>query len=201
MVKLSIRPKTDKPARAVRLRTHHGDTRRGVALTRPRAMDAVTVCEEERQELLGPCRQRDDERDGVNPPRRHAVGPDVRPQHRTRWRHFRQCLATTTANECRGSSGAVVPGSHLGSPGPGAGDDTRENRRDDPAHAAGRRVARVSRKARGAPCGGGGIDAAQRTGRRAPAHACRKARRSRIMCFWKVQPISTPATPRSGPSA
>ena len=32
-------------------------------LTRPRAVDAVAVCEEKRQELLRPCRQRDEERD------------------------------------------------------------------------------------------------------------------------------------------
>ena len=65
-------------------------------LIRPRARDAVTVCEGERQELLRPCRQRDNERDGVNPPRSHAVGPDVRPQHRTRWRHFRLKHSYTT---------------------------------------------------------------------------------------------------------
>jgi hypothetical protein len=74
---------------SVRLRTHHSDTRRGVTVIRPRAMDAVRVCEEERQELLRPCRQRDNERDGADPPRSHAVRPDVWPQHRTRWRHFR----------------------------------------------------------------------------------------------------------------
>ena len=73
----------------VRLGTDHRDTRRGVTVIRPRAMDAVAVCEGERQKLLRPCRQRDDEWDGADPPRRHAVRPDVRPQHRTRWRHFR----------------------------------------------------------------------------------------------------------------
>jgi 3-hydroxyacyl-CoA dehydrogenase len=35
----------------VRLRTHHGDTRRGVAVIRPRAMGAVRACEGERQEF------------------------------------------------------------------------------------------------------------------------------------------------------
>ena len=73
----------------VRLRTHHGDTRRGVTVIRSRATDAVRVCEGERQELLRPCRQRDNERDGADPPRSHAVRPHVRPQHGTRWRHFR----------------------------------------------------------------------------------------------------------------
>src|ERR1017187_3852588 len=73
---------------SLRLRTHHGDTRRGVAAIRPRPVHTVRVCEEERQELLRPCRQRDNERDAA-PPRSHAVSPDVRPQHRTRWSHLR----------------------------------------------------------------------------------------------------------------
>jgi hypothetical protein len=38
--------------------------------------------------LLRPCWQRDNERDGADQPRSHAIRPDVRPQHRTRWRHI-----------------------------------------------------------------------------------------------------------------
>ena len=48
---------------SVRLGTDHRDTRRGVTVISPRAMDAVGVCEGERQKLLGPCRQRDNEWD------------------------------------------------------------------------------------------------------------------------------------------
>src|SRR5258707_14107383 len=55
---------TDRQASpSVSLRTHHGDTRRGVTVIRTSAKDAVGVCEGERQELLRPCRQRDNERD------------------------------------------------------------------------------------------------------------------------------------------
>ena len=58
---------TDRQASpSVRLRTHHGDTRRGVTVIRPRTMDTVRVCEGEAQELLRPCRQRDNERDGAD---------------------------------------------------------------------------------------------------------------------------------------
>lgn len=32
----------------------------------------------------------DNKRYGADPPRSHAIRPDVRPQRRTRWRHF--CL-------------------------------------------------------------------------------------------------------------
>ena len=53
----------------VGLRPRHDNPRRGVALTGPRAKDGVRVCEEERQELLGPCRQPDNQRDVVDPPR------------------------------------------------------------------------------------------------------------------------------------
>ena len=66
----------------VRLGTDHGDTRRGVALIRPRAMDAVAVCKEERQKLLRPCRQRDERAGRSRPapsssrtPRRTAATP------------------------------------------------------------------------------------------------------------------------------
>jgi hypothetical protein len=48
---------------SVSLRPRHRDTRRGVTAIRPRAMDAVTVCEGERQKLLRPCRQRDNQWD------------------------------------------------------------------------------------------------------------------------------------------
>src|ERR1044072_6329099 len=48
-------PKHGQASASVRLRTHHGGTRRGVASTRPRRDDAVTICEEKRQELLWPC--------------------------------------------------------------------------------------------------------------------------------------------------
>ena len=73
----------------VRLRPHHGYAGRCVVLARPGSQGAVTACEGKRQELLRPRRQGDEERCGLNPPRGHTVGPDVRPQHRTRWRHFR----------------------------------------------------------------------------------------------------------------
>jgi len=73
----------------VRLRTHHGDTRRGITVIRIRTADAVSVFERERQELLRSRRQRNNERDGADLPCSHPVRPDVRPQHRTRWRHFR----------------------------------------------------------------------------------------------------------------
>src|SRR5688500_17049365 len=73
----------------VRLGTDHRDTRRGITVISPRAMDAVGVCEGERQKLLRPRRQRDNEWDGADPPSRHAVRSNVRPQHRTRWGHFR----------------------------------------------------------------------------------------------------------------
>ncbi len=72
----------DRQARpSVSLRPHHSDTRRGVTAIRPSAMDAVTVSKGERQELLRPSRQRDNERDGIDPPSSHAVRPDVGPQH------------------------------------------------------------------------------------------------------------------------
>ena len=58
-------------------------------MIRPRTTDAERIREGERQELLRPCRQRDNERDGSDTPCSHAVRPDVRPQHHTRWRHFR----------------------------------------------------------------------------------------------------------------
>jgi hypothetical protein len=61
----------------------------GVSVIRPGTMDAVKVCKRECQELLWTGWQRDDERDRADPPRRHAVCPDVLPQYRTRWRHFR----------------------------------------------------------------------------------------------------------------
>ena len=73
----------------MRLRTHHGDTRRGITVIRIRTADAVSVFERERQELLRSRRQRNNERDGADLPCSHPVRPDVRPQHRTRWRHFR----------------------------------------------------------------------------------------------------------------
>ena len=60
-----------------RLRAHHGDTRRGVTVIRPRSTNAVRVCEGERQELLWPCRQGDNERGGAGTPSSHAVCPDV----------------------------------------------------------------------------------------------------------------------------
>jgi len=56
---------------------------------RIRTADAVSVFERERQELLRSRRQRNNERDGADLPCSHPVRPDVRPQHRTRWRHFR----------------------------------------------------------------------------------------------------------------
>src|SRR5256885_16722215 len=81
---------TDRQARpSVRLRTHHGDTRRRITVIRIRAADAVSVFKRERQELLRSRRQRNNERDGADLPCSHAVRPHVRPQHRTRWRHFR----------------------------------------------------------------------------------------------------------------
>jgi len=72
-----------------RLGTHRGNTRRGVARTGSRAMDAVTISEGERQELLGPSWQGDHERDGIDVPRSHAICPDVRLQYRACWRHSR----------------------------------------------------------------------------------------------------------------
>ena len=81
---------TDRKASPrVRLRTHHGDTRRGVTVIRPWAMDAVSVREGESEELLGPCREWDNERDGADVSRSHAIRPNERPQHLARWRHFR----------------------------------------------------------------------------------------------------------------
>jgi hypothetical protein len=74
---------------SVGLRTHHGDTWRGITVTRIRTADAVSLFEKERQELLRSCRQRDNERDGADLSRSHAVCPDVRSQHLTGWRHFR----------------------------------------------------------------------------------------------------------------
>ena len=85
-----VDPSKDGQARPrARLGTDHRDTRRGVTVISPRAMDAVGVCEGERQKLLRPCRQRDNEWEGADSPGRHAVRPDVRPQQRTRWGHFR----------------------------------------------------------------------------------------------------------------
>jgi hypothetical protein len=74
---------------SVRLRTHDGDTRRGVTAIRPKGPNAVSISEGERQELFWSRRQRNNERDGADLPCSHPVRPDVRPQHRTRWRHFR----------------------------------------------------------------------------------------------------------------
>src|ERR1700722_5128254 len=85
-----VNTSTDRKANPnVRLRTHHGDTWRGITVIRTRAADTVRVFERERQELLRSCRQRDNQRDGADLSRSHAVRPDVRPQHLTAWRHLR----------------------------------------------------------------------------------------------------------------
>src|ERR1035438_6642300 len=86
-----VDPSTHRQARpSLRLRTYHSDPRRCVTVIRPETMDAVRVCKRECQELLWTGWQRDDERDRADPPRRHAVCPDVLPHYRTRLRHF--CL-------------------------------------------------------------------------------------------------------------
>src|ERR1700687_1275452 len=85
-----VNASTDRKASpSVRLRTHHGDTWRGITVIRTRTADAVSVFERERQELLRSCRQRDNERDGADLSLSHAVCPDIRPQHLAGWRHFR----------------------------------------------------------------------------------------------------------------
>jgi len=53
---------------SVRLGTYHGDTRRGVAVLRPRAMDTVSVCEERTSGVASPVQAAGNERDGVDLP-------------------------------------------------------------------------------------------------------------------------------------